>query len=115
MSARSLRPASARFRTIKLRPKDLAPIRRQGPAVIRLTLAAILFRGRREGAFGFRHRRGRALFDRADLGGDVLALSPADFGKLIADDTEKWAKVVKSAGINRRDPFDPGRIFRNVR
>jgi tripartite-type tricarboxylate transporter receptor subunit TctC len=35
----------------------------------------------------------------ADLGGDVLALSPADFGKLIADETEKWGKVIKSAGI----------------
>jgi len=34
-----------------------------------------------------------------DLGGDVLALSPADFGKLIADETEKWAKVIKSVGI----------------
>jgi tripartite-type tricarboxylate transporter receptor subunit TctC len=29
----------------------------------------------------------------------VLALSPADFSKLIAEDTEKWGKVVKSAGI----------------
>src|SRR6516165_4175532 len=35
----------------------------------------------------------------ADLGGDVLALSPADFGKLIADETEKWRKVVKFTGI----------------
>jgi hypothetical protein len=35
----------------------------------------------------------------ADLGGTVLAGSPADFGKLIADETEKWAKVIKSAGI----------------
>jgi len=35
----------------------------------------------------------------ADLGGDVLALSPADFGKLIADETEKWAKVIKFANI----------------
>jgi tripartite-type tricarboxylate transporter receptor subunit TctC len=35
----------------------------------------------------------------ADLGGTVLAGSPADFGKLIADDTEKWAKVVKFAGL----------------
>jgi tripartite-type tricarboxylate transporter receptor subunit TctC len=35
----------------------------------------------------------------ADLGGDVLALSPADFGKLITDDTEKWGKVVKFANI----------------
>jgi tripartite-type tricarboxylate transporter receptor subunit TctC len=35
----------------------------------------------------------------AELGGDTLALSPADFGKFIAEETEKWAKVVKSAGI----------------
>jgi tripartite-type tricarboxylate transporter receptor subunit TctC len=36
----------------------------------------------------------------ADLGGTPLPGSPADFGKLIADETEKWAKVIKSAGIN---------------
>ena len=35
----------------------------------------------------------------AELGAMVLASSPADFGKLIAEDTEKWAKVIKSAGI----------------
>ena len=35
----------------------------------------------------------------AELGGTVLAGSPDDFGKLIVDDTEKWAKVIKSAGI----------------
>jgi tripartite-type tricarboxylate transporter receptor subunit TctC len=35
----------------------------------------------------------------ADLGGTVLAGPPADFGRLIADDTEKWAKVINSAGI----------------
>jgi tripartite-type tricarboxylate transporter receptor subunit TctC len=35
----------------------------------------------------------------ADAGGTVLPGSPADFGKLIADETEKWAKVVKFAGI----------------
>jgi tripartite-type tricarboxylate transporter receptor subunit TctC len=34
-----------------------------------------------------------------NLGGAVLAGSPSDFGKLIADETEKWAKVVKFAGI----------------
>jgi len=34
-----------------------------------------------------------------DLGGTVLAGSPADFGKLIADETEKWGKVVRFAGI----------------
>jgi tripartite-type tricarboxylate transporter receptor subunit TctC len=35
----------------------------------------------------------------ADAGGTSLALSPAEFGKLIADETEKWAKVIKFAGI----------------
>jgi tripartite-type tricarboxylate transporter receptor subunit TctC len=35
----------------------------------------------------------------ADLGGTPLVGSPADFGKLIADETEKWAKVVKFANI----------------
>jgi len=35
----------------------------------------------------------------ADLGGAVLALSPAEFGKLIADETEKWGKVIRAANI----------------
>jgi tripartite-type tricarboxylate transporter receptor subunit TctC len=35
----------------------------------------------------------------ADLGGTVLAGSPADFGKLIAEETEKWGKVVRFTGI----------------
>ena len=35
----------------------------------------------------------------ADLGAMTLAGSPADFGKLIADETEKWGKVIKFAGI----------------
>jgi tripartite-type tricarboxylate transporter receptor subunit TctC len=35
----------------------------------------------------------------ADLGGTPLPGSPADFGKLIADETEKWGKVIKFAGI----------------
>jgi tripartite-type tricarboxylate transporter receptor subunit TctC len=34
-----------------------------------------------------------------DVGGTILPVSPAEFGKLIADDTVKWAKVVKFAGI----------------
>jgi tripartite-type tricarboxylate transporter receptor subunit TctC len=33
------------------------------------------------------------------LGGTTLAGSPAQFGKLIADETEKWVRVVKYAGI----------------
>ena len=35
----------------------------------------------------------------AALGGTVLAGSPAEFGKLIADETEKWGKVVREAHI----------------
>jgi hypothetical protein len=35
----------------------------------------------------------------ADLGGTVPPGSRADFGKLIADDTEKWAKVIRAARI----------------
>jgi tripartite-type tricarboxylate transporter receptor subunit TctC len=35
----------------------------------------------------------------ADMDGMALALSPADFGKLIADETEKWGKVIRAANI----------------
>jgi len=35
----------------------------------------------------------------ADGGSTALALSPAEFGNLLADETEKWAKVVRFAGI----------------
>jgi tripartite-type tricarboxylate transporter receptor subunit TctC len=34
----------------------------------------------------------------ADLGGTPLRLSPAQFGTLIADETEKWRKVVEFSG-----------------
>jgi tripartite-type tricarboxylate transporter receptor subunit TctC len=34
----------------------------------------------------------------ADLGSTVIALPPAEFGKFIANETEKWAKVVKFSG-----------------
>jgi tripartite-type tricarboxylate transporter receptor subunit TctC len=34
----------------------------------------------------------------AELGASLLPGSPADFGKLLADETEKWGKVVKFAG-----------------
>jgi len=34
-----------------------------------------------------------------DLGGTILGGSPADFGKLIADETEKWGKVIRTANI----------------
>ena len=35
----------------------------------------------------------------ANLGGAVLPLSPVDFGKLIAEETEKWGKVIRAANI----------------
>ncbi len=35
----------------------------------------------------------------ADMGGMLLTGSPADFGKLIADETEKWGKIIREAGI----------------
>ena len=35
----------------------------------------------------------------ADLGGIGLAGSPADFGKLVAEETEKWRKVIRAASI----------------
>ena len=35
----------------------------------------------------------------ADLGGVPMPMTAAEFGKLIADETEKWGKVIKFAGI----------------
>jgi tripartite-type tricarboxylate transporter receptor subunit TctC len=35
----------------------------------------------------------------ADLGGMLIPGSPADFGKLVAAETEKWAKVIKDGGV----------------
>ena len=34
----------------------------------------------------------------AELGGEVLGLSPSEYGKRIAEETEKWAKVIKFSG-----------------
>jgi tripartite-type tricarboxylate transporter receptor subunit TctC len=33
------------------------------------------------------------------LGGEPMPMSPAEFGKLVADETVKWAKVVNFAGV----------------
>jgi hypothetical protein len=38
----------------------------------------------------------------AELGGVALAGSPVDSGKFIGDETEKWAKVIKFAGVKVR-------------
>ena len=36
----------------------------------------------------------------AELGGDPMPMVSAEFGKLVADETEKWGKVVRAAGIS---------------
>jgi tripartite-type tricarboxylate transporter receptor subunit TctC len=36
----------------------------------------------------------------AELGGVPMPMSPAEFGKLLADETEKWGAVVKAAGLS---------------
>ena len=35
----------------------------------------------------------------AEWGATALAGSPADFGKFVADETEKWGKVIRAANI----------------
>ena len=35
----------------------------------------------------------------ADLGGVPMPMTPAEFGKLIADETDKWAKVIRMANL----------------
>jgi tripartite-type tricarboxylate transporter receptor subunit TctC len=35
----------------------------------------------------------------AELGGILIPGSPADFGKVVAEETEKWAKVIKAGGV----------------
>jgi hypothetical protein len=39
----------------------------------------------------------RAKF--AEMGGEPLRGSPSEFGQLIAEETEKWGKVVKFTGL----------------
>jgi tripartite-type tricarboxylate transporter receptor subunit TctC len=35
-----------------------------------------------------------------ELGGDPMPMTPDEFGKLVARETEKWAKVIRSANIH---------------
>jgi tripartite-type tricarboxylate transporter receptor subunit TctC len=63
---------------------------RNTPAEIITTLNAEI-----NAALGDRRIKARI----ADLGGTVMPGSAADFGKLIVEETEKWAKVIKFAGI----------------
>jgi tripartite-type tricarboxylate transporter receptor subunit TctC len=43
----------------------------------------------------------------ADLGGVPLPMTPAEFGKLIANETEKWGKVTGRPTSSRNDPRAP--------
>jgi tripartite-type tricarboxylate transporter receptor subunit TctC len=60
------------------------------------TAADVIDTINRESNAGLANAKMKARF--VDLGGTVIAGSPADFGKLIAEETEKWAKVVKFSG-----------------
>jgi hypothetical protein len=35
----------------------------------------------------------------AELGGMLIPGSPGEFGKVVAEETDKWAKVIKSGGV----------------
>jgi tripartite-type tricarboxylate transporter receptor subunit TctC len=68
-----------------------------GIGAVRNTPAEIVDRLNSEVNAALADPRMKARF--ADLGVAVLPGSPADFGKLLADDTEKWAKVIRTANI----------------
>jgi len=69
----------------------------QGVGAPRNTPAAIIDKLNREINAVIADPKMKARF--ADLGGRILSISPADFGKLIVDETDKWGKVIKSVGI----------------
>ena len=37
--------------------------------------------------------------DRSHAAGEAMPMTPAEFGKLAAAETEKWAKLIRSANI----------------
>ena len=65
--------------------------------VLRLACSEFIEKLNKETNAGLADPKLKARLD--DLGGIALTGSPADFGKLIADETEKWGKVVKFVGI----------------
>ena len=67
-----------------------------GVGVPKATRAEIIDRIHKEVAAGLVDARMKARF--ADLGGAPMPMTPAEFGKLVAEETEKWAKVVKLSG-----------------
>jgi len=69
----------------------------QGIGAPRNTPAEIVDKLNRGINAGLTDPRLKARF--ADLGADVFPVSPAEFSKFMAEETEKWAKVIKFAGI----------------
>jgi tripartite-type tricarboxylate transporter receptor subunit TctC len=69
----------------------------QGLGAPKTTPAEIIDLINREMALGLADPKLKARL--ADLGNVGLSLSPAEFGKVIAADTEKWGKVVTFAGL----------------
>jgi tripartite-type tricarboxylate transporter receptor subunit TctC len=68
-----------------------------GMAAPKGTPADVIERLNRETNAGLADPTIKARLD--DMGGMALTGSPADFGKLIGDETEKWGKVIRDAGI----------------
>ena len=68
-----------------------------GVGVPRNTPAEIVDQLNKEINAGLADPKIKARF--ADLGGTALALTPAEYGKLLADETEKWGKVIRAANI----------------
>jgi tripartite-type tricarboxylate transporter receptor subunit TctC len=69
----------------------------QGIAAPKGSPAEIVDRLNKEINAGLAEARIKARF--ADLGYTAFTSSPAEFGTFIAEDVEKWAKVIKFAGI----------------
>jgi tripartite-type tricarboxylate transporter receptor subunit TctC len=68
-----------------------------GVGVPRNTPAEIVDQLNKEINAGLADPKIKARF--ADLGGTALALTPAEYGKLLAEETEKWGKVIRAANI----------------
>lgn len=68
-----------------------------GAGVPKGTPAGIIDKINKDIGVGIADAKMKARF--ADLGGAPMPMSPAEFGKLIAEETEKWAKVVRGANL----------------
>ena len=76
---------------------DIYPIVSVSPSSLRNTPTEIIDKLNKEINAGLADPKIKVRF--ADLGATVTPGSAADFGKLIADETEKWGKVIRAANI----------------